>query len=486
MISVSLDYVESLAFNSKSFVNSKKIVTKGQIVKTCINDEGNLIFGECSGSGKSTYKSSIDFMDEINPVFRCSCPSRQIPCKHSIAVLYKYALDKTLFVIEEVPEDIQGKREKVIKKEENKAVKKPAKVNISAFIKKLEGQLDGISDIEIFIDELILNGLSNITDSKIEGFESILSKNLKANLLSEHRFIVAECIYLFRKIIKNKEAFNKSLNDGYSEKSLYRKVIKKLITLKRLNKDYREEIEKLIKNNSYLDVKSAYIFNRAGQVIKFEELEKMNLILMDRKLVQLSFEIEDDSKSSKYIYRSHFIDTENGELYENTVIKPYSIASNIKSISDVSGVIEVESLAYYKKSSNTKIVLNSYKVSSLDNRVIEKVKSYAKDDFSILVKSIKSEIVKPLRDNGIIAFIKVKSVMEKGRDILLVDKDKNIIKLRCSKDKYDSKESQIKYILNDKDLKDLYLTLLFEVSNNNEISTRVTSAIIDNKIIKFF
>src|SRR5216117_3257786 len=41
-----------------------------------------VVWGECQGS--SVYKTSIDL---DGPAFRCSCPSRKIPCKHALGLL---------------------------------------------------------------------------------------------------------------------------------------------------------------------------------------------------------------------------------------------------------------------------------------------------------------------------------------------------------------------------------------------------------------
>jgi SWIM zinc finger len=43
-----------------------------------------LLWGKCQGSGKSPYQVSVDL---AGPAFRCSCPSRKLPCKHALALL---------------------------------------------------------------------------------------------------------------------------------------------------------------------------------------------------------------------------------------------------------------------------------------------------------------------------------------------------------------------------------------------------------------
>src|SRR5918997_1534605 len=43
-----------------------------------------LVWGRCQGSGRTPYQVSVDL---AGPAFRCSCPSRKLPCKHALALL---------------------------------------------------------------------------------------------------------------------------------------------------------------------------------------------------------------------------------------------------------------------------------------------------------------------------------------------------------------------------------------------------------------
>lgn len=97
-----------------------------------------MLFGTCAGSGSSDYQPSADFAVPDKPVMRCTCPSRQFPCKHVLGLLYAYAGGAS-FTPAEVPEDLAAKREKAEKREERKlkeaaegAAPKPKKVNKSA------------------------------------------------------------------------------------------------------------------------------------------------------------------------------------------------------------------------------------------------------------------------------------------------------------------------------------------------------------------
>ncbi len=46
------------------------------------------LWGLCQGSGQQPYQTCVDLTE---PAYRCSCPSRKFPCKHTLAVLLRWA-----------------------------------------------------------------------------------------------------------------------------------------------------------------------------------------------------------------------------------------------------------------------------------------------------------------------------------------------------------------------------------------------------------
>jgi hypothetical protein len=46
------------------------------------------VWGLCQGSGRQPYQICVDLTE---PAYRCSCPSRKFPCKHTLAMLLRWA-----------------------------------------------------------------------------------------------------------------------------------------------------------------------------------------------------------------------------------------------------------------------------------------------------------------------------------------------------------------------------------------------------------
>lgn len=123
-----------------------------------------LIFGECRGSGNNPYNTSADFSGETQ-VFRCSFPSRQFPCKHSLALMMERLSGKN-FETSDIPEDIVQKREKAAKRAESSTAQPASpKQNKSAAEKKLRKQLEGLDLAESFVKDILDRGVYSVSSA---------------------------------------------------------------------------------------------------------------------------------------------------------------------------------------------------------------------------------------------------------------------------------------------------------------------------------
>ena len=180
--------VELLAPNADAAKHGLEL-SKTKLSNLCKSADGTLIFGECAGSGKSPYYCSADYLNENAPVFRCSCPSRQIPCKHVLGLLYACSAGKD-FKVTDIPENIISKRAKIEQRQEkkekaeneaeniaeNKAIESPvnSKAHLSALAKKAEAQLAGVEIAEKLLRSIVQSGLSSVdAHSKITISEQV-------------------------------------------------------------------------------------------------------------------------------------------------------------------------------------------------------------------------------------------------------------------------------------------------------------------------
>ena len=89
MTSLTEQQIAALAPNDKALSNGRSISRSGDFSQLGRSADGTFYQGECRGSGSKPYITSADFSEGATPVLRCTCPSRQLPCKHCLALLFE-------------------------------------------------------------------------------------------------------------------------------------------------------------------------------------------------------------------------------------------------------------------------------------------------------------------------------------------------------------------------------------------------------------
>ena len=141
------------------------------------------VWGHCQGSGKTPYQTVVDVK---NIAFQCSCPSRKFPCKHGLGLLFLYAAHSDLFRQAEEPDWVTNwisKREEKAEKKEQKA-KTETPVDEAAQAKRQATRhkkvLNGIDDLQVWIKDLLRNGLLNVPERAYTLFDGIARRMVDA------------------------------------------------------------------------------------------------------------------------------------------------------------------------------------------------------------------------------------------------------------------------------------------------------------------
>lgn len=91
--------IEALAPDQGSLASARKLLKLSGWPTFGENGAG-LVWGECQGSGSSPYRVCID-EDDVG--YKCTCPSRKFPCKHSLALMWIRMEGKAAFVRSDTP-----------------------------------------------------------------------------------------------------------------------------------------------------------------------------------------------------------------------------------------------------------------------------------------------------------------------------------------------------------------------------------------------
>jgi SWIM zinc finger len=119
----------------------------------------SVVWGECQGSGAHPYQVRVD-LDDV--AYKCSCPSRKLPCKHTLGLLLLLA-DGMPFGATVPPEFVSEWSANRAKRAEKRAApeKPPDPAAQAKRIEKREARIDaGLEQLQVWLDDLMLHGLA--------------------------------------------------------------------------------------------------------------------------------------------------------------------------------------------------------------------------------------------------------------------------------------------------------------------------------------
>jgi len=157
-----VEQITALAPDDSSVKAARKLLGPAKWRILQFNDEA--IWGECKGSGKKPYLVRVDIQ---GPAFKCSCPSRKFPCKHSLALLFLLNSSRKQFTETDAPAWVAEWLESRRKRSEKKArrAEKAAKpVDPKARKKRVDRRKEniqaGLKDLELWLLDILRQGLA--------------------------------------------------------------------------------------------------------------------------------------------------------------------------------------------------------------------------------------------------------------------------------------------------------------------------------------
>lgn len=393
------DFVRSVAPNTSAISNAQKISRTGGFVKLARSEDKTLIFGECKGSGKNPYYSSADFSGD-SPVFRCSCPSRQFPCKHCLAIMFDWLAGKD-FKIEEVPEDIARKRSKLEAKNNpqedtpEKAEKKKKSAQSTAK-KKLKKQLEGLELAENFVKDILERGVSSINSTSATQYNS-LAKQLGDYYLPEPQAIMYKIISSAQKLSANPD--DSQINE----------IVSLCIRLSSTIKKSREYINSKIESGEVLP-ENNILYEAMGGVWKLTQLKEIGLYKENASIIQLSFTVLFDEIHKAEIDFAYWIDIDTGEIFKTKNIRPLRAMGYIKEENSAFGVHKIKELYRYPANINNRIRWESAEISDPTPDTYKAILSKSEKSIGDAVKKAKNELKNTLSGNTVAVLLPFDSV----------------------------------------------------------------------------
>ncbi|WP_158963340.1 SWIM zinc finger family protein [Myroides fluvii] len=411
--------IEEMAPNAAAAKNGRDLLQKNKFSNLKISVEKDLIWGECAGSGKNPYRCSADYMDPHHPVFRCSCPSRQFPCKHALGLLYAYEAGGNTFETDEIPEDIVSKRDKIEKKQEKKTqvkesikekANKPKKVNKATFAKKVEAQLTGIAMAEKILDDIVLTGLAAL-DARMQQTITTQIKELGNYYINGIQTAFSNLI------LELKEVRHDEYTLVIDQLNFISALLKKSTTYLNLRKEDPEAVP---------DLDSA-IEEQIGYTWTLLELMQYGRYEEDAEVVQLSFSSSDNLARREYVDEGIWFNLKTGKLYKTKNYRPYRATKYIKEDNSCFDVLQVKEFYIYPGDRNPRVrwEVEGNKERQLELKDIETLHSFASNNFMELVKEVKNTIKNPLMDKNPVVLLALTKSYLQGDHLVVEDEQGN-------------------------------------------------------------
>ena len=268
---------------------------------------------------------SIDFIQAEAPTCRCSCPSRQFPCKHALGLMFEMLAGKG-FEAADIPQDIADKRARQAARAAKReaaadAPEKPAKSkkpNAAARKKKLAKQLEGLDMAEKMVDDLLTSGLGALAGSSAQTFDK-LAKDLGSCYLTGPQTAFTRIALTVRTVQK----------DPAQSDAAYAEALRLLVALRSTIKKGRVFLTEKLEAGNYSAEDSA-LFEALGGVWKLEDLNAVGSVRENTKLVQLSFDVSFDQAKKEYVERGWWLDLDAGDIWQTLNLRPLKALKYVK------------------------------------------------------------------------------------------------------------------------------------------------------------
>ncbi len=274
--------------------------------------DGMTFWAECAGSAHNPYYVSVDFaLSADEPVFSCSCPSRQTPCKHALGLLYELLADRK-FTVDEEPAYVERARAKRAAEQERAAARleRARRQNAASREKRLSRQLEGLDKAEKFSNDLVRGGLSAASELPAQSLDRLAAEMGSCDLPGA------------RDAFERMALLDRRLRQGeLSERACAPELLRTLAALRIMILRARVFLERQLASGGYA-LEEPVLYEMLGGEWNADELRAIGACRKNARFVQLSFDVSGGDGRRARAERGFWMDLTRGELVHTLSTRP--------------------------------------------------------------------------------------------------------------------------------------------------------------------
>jgi hypothetical protein len=409
-LSLDEEAVQRLAPDADAVQAARGLLRKKSFLDLGVSADGTWLLGRCKGSGKEPYQVSVDLADPDAPTFRCSCPSRKLPCKHGLGLLLGYVQDAGPFAEREPPADLLAKREKQAVRAQKKAEAGPAapKVNQAALAKKVKAQRDGLDLLEKLLVDLAVGGEWS-EDSRLDKLER-QAKQLSDAYLPGAMFLLRRLILVGRQ-------------EGLADEERAARAADVLGQLWATVQKGRNYLDGKLAGDENQAEADAVIEEVLGKAWQLAELREKGYFKANLSLLELAFERTDDEARQQRVEVSHLVELNDGSVYQAIAYRPFKGMNQIPEQPSYQQALAVAEAAVYPGFLNRRVRWEKGADKAEERRPAHLKQAYerAQPEFKAVLEAYRQQLKHPLAPRDAVALVRCQRLGRVGDRVVLED-----------------------------------------------------------------
>jgi hypothetical protein len=405
------EVIEQIAPDSSALQAGRGL--KNKMSQLGVSADGTWLLGACQGSAKEPYQVSVDLANPGAPLGRCNCPSRKLPCKHALGLMFAYLDKPDKFGKREPPAELLAKREKQAVRAEKAKDKEgapagPRKVNLAAQAKKVKAQREGLDLLEKLLTDLVSGG-QWFEKSRLSRLEN------QSKQMSDH-YLPGAMVGLRRLALAGRDA-------EVSEEervALGSELIGRLWAMVTKGRGY---LDNKLTGDEAQGEADAVMEEVLGKAWQLAELREEGYFRERLNFLELAWEKWDDQARQERIEMAHLVELTEGKVYQAIAYRPFKAMGQRIGQTSYQQPLQIKEAAVYPGFANRRVRWDPSAESPqpASGAALKKVYGFAAPEFEPALAELRKQLKHPLAPREMVALLRCQKVGRAGERVVVED-----------------------------------------------------------------